>query len=148
MKGGAKAGKRIKESFRKKLSKAADLQDRLLDQWKAHQFRKGGYIQVAGGTWVLCPSEHKLLNYLLMGSEAVLQNQAICWVNAEMERRGLHGMQKLGVHDELTFEFPIEEEQEGLKLLTEMYGKASEQLGLDVLVTGTAQSGQNWLEIH
>lgn len=148
IKGGAKEGKRRKQSFRSKLSKSGELQDRLNEQWKHNSFRKGGYIQVAGGTWVMCESQHKLLNYLLMGSEAVLQNQAICWVNAEMERRGLHGMQKLSIHDELTFEFPIEEEEEGLKLLTEMYGKASESIGLDVPVTGTAQSGHNWLEIH
>ena len=98
IKGGAKAGKQVKESFRSKLSKAGELQDRLLSQWKRNSFRRGGYIEVAGGTWVWCPSEHKLLNYLLMGSEAVLQNQAICWVNAEMERRDLHGVQKLGIH--------------------------------------------------
>jgi len=98
IKGGAKAGKQVKESFRSKLSKAGELQDRLLSQWKRNSFRRGGYIEVAGGTWVWCPSEHKLLNYLLMGSEAVLQNQAICWANAEMERRNLHGVQKLGIH--------------------------------------------------
>jgi len=98
LKGGAKAGKQAKESFRSKLSKAGELQDRLLSQWKRNTFRRGGFIEVAGGTWVWCPSEHKLLNYLLMGSEAVLQNQAICWVNAEMERRGLHGVQKLAIH--------------------------------------------------
>lgn len=50
--------------------------------------------------------------------------------------------------DELTFEFPLEEEQEGIKLLSEMYGEASKRIGLDVLVTGSAQSGTNWLEIH
>lgn len=42
----------------------------------------------------------------------------------------------------------MEEKDEGIKLLTEMYGTSSEALGLDVLVTGTAQAGENWLEIH
>jgi len=146
--GGAKQGAKIKDSFRSKLAKAGELQDRLVRQWRENSFRKGGYIQVCGDTWVWCPSEHKLLNYLLMGSEAVLQNQAICWVNKEIARRKLHGFQLLAIHDELTFEFPIDEEQEGISLLSEMYGKASQDVGLDVLVTGSAMSGKNWLEIH
>lgn len=146
--GGSKRGAEIKESFRSKLAKAGELQDKLISQWKSNGFRKGGYIEVCGNTWVWCPSEHKLLNYLLMGSEGVLQNQAICWANMQMEKRKLQGNQLLSIHDELTFEFPIEEEDAGKVLLTEMYGKASEQVGLDVLVTGTAMSGKSWLEIH
>jgi hypothetical protein len=148
VKGGANAGAKIKNSFRKKLKKAGDLQDRLLKQWKSNSFRRGGYIEVCGNTWVWCPSEHKLLNYLLMGSEAVLQNQAIVWANAEARRRGLKGSQILAVHDEITFEFPSNEKEEGVALLTEMYSKASKTCGLDVIVSGTAQAGKTWLDIH
>lgn len=148
LKGGAKKGAQVKDSFRRKLRKMDQLQKRLVKQWKENPFRGGGYIQVAGGTWVWCPSEHKLLNYLLMGSEAVLQNEAICWVNPQIKRRKLQGAQLLSIHDELTFEFVLQQEKEAVKLLSEMYGVASEKLGLDVLVTGTAQSGKNWLEIH
>lgn len=141
-------GKRIKESFAEKLPAMAALQSRLKRQWKENSYKNGGYIEVAGNTWVWCGSEHKLLNYLLMGSEGVLQNQAICWVNRQMEVRRLGGNQLLSIHDELTFEFPLEEEKQGIQLLTEMYGRASELIGLEVLVTGTAQSGRNWAEIH
>lgn len=141
-------GKRIKESFAEKLPAMAALQSRLKKQWKENKYRNGGYIEVAGNTWVHCASEHKLLNYLLMGSEAVVQNQAICWVNNQIELLGLDGHQLLSIHDELSFEFPLEQEKEGLELLTKMYGRASELLGLEVLITGTAQSGRNWSEIH
>lgn len=148
IRGGKNAGAAIKESFRTKLSKAGELQDKLERQWRDNKFRGGGYIEVCGNTWVWCPSKHKLLNYLLMGSEAVLQNHAICWVNNQMEVRSLHGHQLAGIHDELTFEFPIYERDLGIQLLSEMYGVASEQCGLDVLVTGSAKAGKNWLEVH
>jgi len=88
------------------------------------------------------------LNYLLMGSEATLQNEAINWVNEQMKVRGLNGKQLGSFHDELTFEFPLNEEKEGIQLMSEMYGEASKRLGLEVLVTGTAQSGKSWAEIH
>lgn len=141
-------GKRIKESFSDKLPAIAALQARLLKQWNENKWRSGGYIQVAGETWVYCPHKHKLLNYLLMGSEAVLQNQAICWLNVQIEKRGLTGLQVACIHDEINADFPIDEEQAALELMTDMYGVCSKAIGLEVLVTGTAQSGKTWLDIH
>lgn len=144
----AEQGKKVKENYYKRLPKVKQLIDRLKDQWQENAFRKGGYIQVAGDTWVWCPSEHKLLNYLLMGSEGALQNEAICWVNMQIMKRKLSGHQLAAIHDEITFEFDLTEEQEGIKIMSEMYGKASERMGLDIAVTGTAQSGRNWADIH
>jgi hypothetical protein len=144
----AAQGKAIKERFTRELPAMGDLQERLRKMFKEHPYGRGGFIQVAGNTWVYCMSEHKLLNYLLMASEAALQNEAVCWLNHKMSQMGLKGHQILSIHDELTAEFPLEEQEIGMKLMTDMYGEASKRLGLDVLVTGTAQCGYNWLEIH
>lgn len=94
----AKQGKAVKDNYYQRLPKVKALIDRLESQWKRNSFRKGGYIEVAGDTWVWCPSTHKLLNYLLMGSEAALQNEAICWANVEMKKRNLHGHQLGNFH--------------------------------------------------
>lgn len=144
----AAQGKAIKETFTTKLPAIGELQERLREQFHQNRYGKGGFIQVAGGVWVYCQSEHKLLNYLLMGSEATIQNEAVVWVNQEMVRRGLRGNQQLSVHDELTFEFPLEEKEAGLQIMSDMYGEASKRLGMEVLVTGTAQSGFSYLDIH
>ena len=144
----AKEGKSVKENYFRRLPKVKALFDRLVSQWKANKWGRGGYIQVAGGAWVWCPSEHKLLNYLLMGSEAQLQNEAICWVNMRIMKIALSGKQLAGIHDELTFEFDESEEQEARNVLSRMYGEASRRFGLSVPVTGTAQIGKNWLNIH
>jgi hypothetical protein len=59
------------------------------------------------------------------------------------------GVANLSEHvDELTAEFPLEEKEIGMKLMTDMYGEASKRIGLDVLVTGTAQAGPDWYSIH
>jgi len=144
----ASEGKKVKENYYKRLPKVKKLIDNLKKQWKSHPYKRGGYIQVAGDTWVWCPSEHKLLNYLLMGSEAALQNEAICWVNMQIEKEGLSGKQLGSFHDELTHEFDLTEKEKGIKLMTQMYGEASRRFKLEVPVTGTAQSGRNWAEIH
>lgn len=144
----AAEGKAIKESFTDKLPAMGLLQERLRKQMKENSYGRGGFIESAGGTWVYCMSEHKLLNYLLMSSEAQVQQEAICWLNVEMERRKLNGHQVLSIHDELTAEFPVEETEQGIQIMSDMYGEASKRLGLDVLVTGTAQAGPDWLSVH
>ena len=83
-----------------------------------------------------------------MGSEAQVQQEAINWLNMELPKRDLSGHQILSVHDELTAEFPLDQKLEGIKITSEMYGVASDNLGLDVKITGTAQAGFNWAEIH
>lgn len=95
-----------------------------------------------------CQSPHKLLNYLLMGSEAQVQQEAVCWLNPELKRRKLTGSQILSVHDELTCEFPLEEKEAGISIMSQMYGEASKRLRLEVPITGTAQAGFNWSDIH
>lgn len=66
--------------------------------FKEHSYGRGGFIEVAGGAWLYCDSEHKLLNYLLMGSEAQLQQEAVCWLNHHMRKEGIVGNQILSVH--------------------------------------------------
>lgn len=141
-------GKRVKQLFETKLPALGDLQERLRSVYKQNRYGNGGFIEVAGGTWVFSNSEHKLLNFLLMGSEAQLQQEAICWINVMMEREKVIGNQILSIHDELTCEVRNDFVEKQIQLMSEMYGVASKRIGLDVLVTGTAQAGKSWLDIH
>ena len=50
--------------------------------------------------------------------------------------------------DELTCEVVDEHVKRQEEIMTAMYGEASKRIGLEVLVTGTAQSGNSWLDIH
>lgn len=97
-KNSASEGEAIKRSFESKLPALGALQDRLKNSFKDYKYGRGGFIEVAGGSWVYCDSEHKLLNYLLMGSEAQLQNEAVCWLNAMMRKEKIQGNQILSVH--------------------------------------------------
>ena len=144
----AKEGEVIKENYFKRLPKIKKLLESLKEEWKKNSWKGGGYIQVAGGAWVWCLSEHALLNYLLMGSEAQLQNEAICWANMRNYKKGYGGKQLGAFHDEMNWEFPEDTLDKGKRLLTKAYGISSDRFGLSVKVTGTAVSGANWLEVH
>jgi hypothetical protein len=144
----AAEGNRVKETFMDKLPAMAELQERLRKQFRENKYGRGGFIEVAGNTHVYCMSDHKLLNYLLMGSEAVLQNEAVCWLNVQTERGGIRGGQILSVHDELTGEYLEEDVPKAVEMMSEMYGAASKRIGLEVLVTGTAKFGDSWYDVH
>ena len=144
----SRKGKKIKDAYFTRLPKIKKLIDRLEAQFNSHAWNGGGYIQVAGGAWVWSNSKHKLLNYLLMGSEAMVQNVAIVWKNDQYERQNIQSKQVLTVHDEQTDECPVEYVEQVKDVMTQMYGKASEILKLKVAVTGTAVSGGCYLDVH
>lgn len=126
---------------------------------KTSAIAKGGFVQVAGA-WLWCKSPHKLLNYLLMGSEAQVQNEAI---NLACRRAYDEGLMKLNgrkpaiggrlllaYHDENSWECPENMTQEVKAITDWMYGQASKNLKLrkETLVTGTGKVGKSWLEVH
>jgi DNA polymerase I-like protein with 3'-5' exonuclease and polymerase domains len=126
---------------------------------KTAAISKGGFVKVAGA-WLWCKSPHKLLNYLLMGSESQVQNEAInlaCRRTCEEGLTKLNGRKPaigarllLAYHDENSWECPEDMTQDVKAVIDWMYGQASRNLGLkeETLVTGTGKVGKNWLEVH
>lgn len=164
-------GARIKQTYFTRLPKIKALLDRLEDEFKAtkkalgqvfgktHPICKGGFITVAGA-YLWCNSPHKILNYLLMGSEAQVQNEAVNWACRQMLDKGLMKLNgrkpAIGArllcayHDENSWEVPNEMVHDAKAVIDEMYGTASKALGLlpETLVTGTGKVGKNWLDVH
>lgn len=141
-------GKRIKEAYMKRLPGLKAVITRLEKQFDAHRVGSGGYIQVAGGVWLYCTSKHKLLNYLLMGSEAQLQNVAIIWKCSTYEKEGIPCKQVLTIHDEQTDECPKEFTSKAKEVMGRMYLEASKILKLAEPVTGDATVGDSYLAVH
>ncbi|AZV02151.1 DNA polymerase [Pectobacterium phage Arno162] len=164
-------GARVKQVYFTRLPKIKALLDNLEDDFKVSKkalaevfgqtsaIAKGGFVHVAGAhLWVKSP--HKLLNYLLMGTEAQIQNEAVNLACRRMVEEGLMvqngrkpaiGARLLcAYHDEQSYECP-DEMTTKVKAITDwMYGQASENLKLlpNTLVTGAAKIGKNWLEVH
>lgn len=158
-KGGAREGKMIKETYFRNMPKLKALIDSLEACWEAHQAHGGGYVQV-GDKWLWVKSKHKLLNYLLMGVEADIENEAVHIANKRFVDEGYQilnpcapstGVKWLcSYHDEFTIECPTEQVKEVQKIVDWTYGQASRNLGIreETLVTGTSVCGQSWLDVH
>lgn len=144
----AAEGKKIKDAYFTKLPKLKAVKDRLERQYDEKKFGKGGYIQVGGGVWLYAKSKHVVLNYLLMGTEAQIQNEAICLKCQRYEDEKILTKQVLTIHDEQTDECLPHQLEDTKKIMSWMYGEASKRLGLKVPVTGTAMAGSSYLAVH
>lgn len=74
-----------------------------LETCKEKYKRAGGfYIPLAFGYWVWCKQDHKAINYLVQGTEALAQKLSELRCEAELERAGLSdkAYQILSMHDE------------------------------------------------
>lgn len=164
-------GAKTKQTYFIRLPRIKMLLDRLESEFKETKqnlveifgqtsaIAKGGFVHVAGA-WLWVKSPHKLLNYLLMGTEAQIQNEA---VNIACRRMVEEGLMKIdgrkpaegarlvcAYHDEQSYECPIDMTTKVKEVTDWMYGQASENLGLlpETLVTGAAKIGDNWLAVH
>lgn len=164
-------GAMVKQTYFTKLPKIKRLIDRLEEDFKmykkaleeefgkSHPISKGGFVHVAGAyVWVKSP--HKLLNYLLMGSEAQVQNEAVNLLCRRLLEEGhmvLNGRKPCTgarllacIHDEASMESPNDIIGAVKDAMSWHYGEASKNLGLKTktLVTGEAKAGESWLAVH
>lgn len=140
------------ESYFARLPRVKVFREQLLEA-----ARRDGYVTTLLGRRISLPairstdrrlasgSERAALNAPLQGSAADLIKRAMLLLHAELGRRGLPARIIIQVHDELVLETDRACEAEALALArTCMEGAAR----LDVPLTATVGSGDNWFEIH
>ncbi len=143
--GKAKDGKELKAKFLRSFPALSKLQSRLrLD------FEKSGgkSITAQDGRKIQVDSEHKLLNYLLQGNEAILAKE---WANITaklIEKNNIDCKLLAIVHDEQNFECSAEDAPKLATLLEKAATMAGEKLGFKCVMNGTSKIGDNWYEIH
>ncbi len=143
--GKSKDGKALKNKFLKTFPALGRLQTKLrLD------FEKSGkrHITAQDGRKIQVGSEHKLLNYLLQGNEAILAKE---WaiISAKLIKKNNINCKLLAiVHDEQNFECDKEDAPKLATILEQAATMAGEKLGFNCRMDGTSKIGNNWYEIH
>lgn len=143
--GKAKDGKALKAKFLKSFPALSKLQSKLrLD------FEKSGgkNITAQDGRKIQVDSEHKLLNYLLQGNEAILAKE---WANITaklIEKNNVDCKLLAIMHDEQNFECSAEDAPKLATILEKAATMAGEALGFKCVMNGTSKIGNNWYEIH
>jgi DNA polymerase-1 len=118
------------------------------ETWETYKYKRGSFIEVLGGYWVFCNSEHKIINYKALGSEAVVQKMAVILIGRKMEALNLKTKLIVNYHDELLFDVPNNELDTMKELVNNMYPNAAKELGLTLDWSSYAMLGANYSECH
>jgi len=98
------------------------------------RFKRGSgfYIPLPFGYWVYCSQDHKAINYLIQGTEAIMEKMAEVYIDKQLVKKGLCKEETCGrilsMHDECLFETSEEEAHEVGKLCTEAFTWAGQKL--------------------
>lgn len=143
--GKAKDGKELKRKFLKTFPALGKLQTKLrLD------FERSGkrHITAQDGRKIQVGSEHKLLNYLLQGNEAILAKEWAIISDKLIKKNNIDCKLLAIVHDEQNFECSKEDAPKLASILEKAATMAGEKLGFECRMDGTAKIGNSWYDIH
>ena len=143
--GKAKEGKLLKKRFLKQFPALSRLQNKLrLD------FEKSGMRSIVAqdGRKIQVGSEHKLLNYLLQGNEAILAKEWAIITDSLIEKNNIDCKLLAIVHDEQNFECSKEDADKLAVILEKAATMAGEKLGFKCPMNGTSKIGRTWYDIH
>ena len=71
---------------------------------RKYPYRGGFYIPLAFGYWVWCKQDHKAINYLIQGTEALAEKLAEIKMGKMIREQGLDAFKVLSMHDEALLE--------------------------------------------
>lgn len=143
--GNAKTGRSLKMRFLRTFPALAKLQHKLKLDFEGSGNK---YITAQDGRRIQVNSQHKLLNYLLQGNEAILAKE---WaiITAKLIKKNNIDCKLLAViHDEQNFECAKEDADKLSIILEKAATMAGEKLGFNCRMDGTSKIGNNWYEIH
>lgn len=92
-----------------------------------YAYKKGFFIPIPFGYWVYCKSDHKAINYLIQGTEAVCQKIAVNYFEKEKLTRGIEADKILDYQDEFLCEASEGHQDVTGKLMCEAYKYASNE---------------------
>ncbi len=147
--GGAKEGKRLRESFLKGFPKLQLLVDKLNEQYNnSKKKHKEGFILGADGRRIYVNSSHKLLNYLLQGNEAIYMKNVMVMANRLLVKNKIRAKLLCFYHDELNMEVHPDDVDKVVKIMSHSFIKGGERLNLKCPMASDPKVGNNWYEIH
>lgn len=133
-----------------------------------HKYKRGsgGYLELPFGFWVWCGQEHKVLNYLVQGTEAACQKVAVLyfkeWLNKEVKAGNIKAKKVLDYHDEFLVESHEDCADEVGKMMCVAYKHASDRcaewhrekskifpdINFAFDLNGGFKTGINYLAVH
>lgn len=133
----------VKDAFENVLPEMATLKSML-----RNELRNQGYLSAIDGRPIYIRSPHMALVSLMQGDEAAAMEMSMCWADAQVRKLGLDAFQLIYYHDEYEYESSEADAPAVAQVLEQGIAWPSKYLGLTVPLTGSADIGNNWAEVH
>jgi DNA polymerase I len=143
--GKSKEGTVLKTKFLRTFPLLKKLQDKLIGEFNRSGNR---FITAQDGRKIQVDSEHKLLNYLLQGNEAILAKEWAIVSDGLIKKNNINCKLLAIMHDEQNFECDKKDADKLSKILEESAKIAGQRLGFDCPMSGNSKIGKTWYDIH
>lgn len=159
-----KEGNKKKNNFLKQMG-LDGVKDYLETCKDKYPFKCGFYIPLAFGYWVWCSQDHKAINYVIQGTEALAEKLAEIRAAKEIERGGYDAHQILSMHDEMLYEAKEDQVDDVGKIVAGSFTWAADMLydwysknadkfpnkggpAFKIDLSGGYEVGSNYGEVH
>ena len=144
--GTAKDGKRIKDSFKKKVPAYAQLLEAVQGAVKTR-----GSINSLDGNKYYIRSPHSALNVLLQGAGALVMKRYLIEVDNNLQKEFKYGVDYehiANVHDEIQIEVDEDKAKRVAEICEESFQDVTEFFGFRIKLEGEAKIGRDWSCTH
>jgi DNA polymerase-1 len=107
-----------------------------------------GFIPGLDDRPIYTESQHKALNYLIQGAEAVVMKYTIVMIEEELAKAGLDQAILLFYHDEVTYEVREDQAEEAREIIMRCFAEAPKALGVDIMECGGCKIGDDYFDVH
>jgi DNA polymerase I-like protein with 3'-5' exonuclease and polymerase domains len=107
-----------------------------------------GFIPGLDDRPIYTESQHKALNYLIQGAEAVVMKYTIIMVEEELAKAGLDQSILLFYHDEVTYEVREDQAEQAREIIMRCFEEAPKALGVDIMTCGDCNIGEDYYDVH
>jgi DNA polymerase-1 len=142
--GGPEVGARIRAALYQSTPGLEDCVNKAMAEYRQND----GRMRCIDGGYVLCPSPHAALCYLIQSAEGVLMKTTSVMLDKEARKKGIEHWKVGDIHDEAQHEIEPKEADELGKLAVECIRQAGEQLNFKVPMDGGFKVGASWADTH
>jgi len=107
-----------------------------------------GYILGLDDRPIHVESQHKALNYLIQGAEAVVMKYTVNMIHEELAKANIDSKILLFYHDEVTYEVREDQTELAQEIIIRCFEEAPKQLGVDIMTCGDCKIGDNYYDVH
>jgi DNA polymerase-1 len=113
-----------------------------------HIAEQQGYIPGLDDRPIFTDSQHKALNYLIQGAEAVVMKATVVMIDQKLKEANIDFKHLLFYHDEHSVEVREDQTEQAREIIMECFREAPKQYGITIMDCGDCNVGSDYFQVH